>query len=623
MNRIRQGKQAGVTGTGETPATRADPLGKVEAFAALGPEARAALEAAARLVPIRGGELLVRHGEPADTLYIVATGRFHVVLPGGRVVAEIEAGEPIGELAFFAGGTRTADVRAGRDSTVFALTRESWLRITDAHRSIADGILAEIARRLARTTTQSAAMPARPGRVLALLPAGASAIPDGLPQRIAEALALYETVRLIGPQDAPAGLAPDGDDFGRWIAGLEASGARILLLGGTEGGWNRAIARNADDLLLIAPLAGSDAALSPIEDYALARVRPDDRTLVLWRERESEAITGSARWLGAREAKLHHHIALDSHADIARIARFIAGRANGVVLAGGGALGCAHLGVMQALIEEGVPIDFYGGTSAGAAMAGALAKGLTAEETLAQLQEMFITRRAMRRVTIPLHSLLDPRVFDQQLQMRYSDKDIADLPFNYFAVSTNLSTNQVHVHRRGALWEAVRASGSLPTILPPFVTAQGDVLIDGGVLDNVPVEIMRAAKAGPNVVVALNANTGAAWRIEARYGDVRSPWQLLRDLVLRRKPARPFPSLIEIMSRAMVVGSEAGVGGALAKADALLIPPIPEGMQILDWHLGASVAEAARRYTAEAIATRPELAAMKARQAWAAITPSP
>ncbi len=590
----------------------ADVLAKVEAFATLDAGARAALAAGARGLTVRGGELLVRHGEPADTLYIVATGRFHVTLPNGRVVAEIEAGEPIGELAFFAGGTRTADVRAGRDSTVYALSRAAYEQVTGEHRAIADAILATIARRLARTTAHSAALPARPGRVVALLPTGASRIPEGLPQRIAAALAAHEAVQAIGPDDCPPGLAPDAEEFGRWIAQLEASGDRVLLMAGEDEGWNRAIARNSDDLVLIAPLAEADAGLSPLDDYALARFRPDDRTLLLWRTRSAQPITGSARWLEGRAVKLHHHLALDASADCARVARFIGGRANGVVLAGGGALGCAHLGVMEALIAAGVPIDFYGGTSAGAAMAGALARGLTAQETLAQMQEMFITRRAMRRVTIPVHSFLDARVFDAQLQMRYTDTDIADLPFNYFAVSTNLSTNRVHVHRRGPLWEAVRASGSLPTILPPFVTAEGDVLIDGGVLDNVPVEIMRAAKAGPNVVVALHADAGAAWRIAARYSDVRTPWQLLRDIVLRRKPARAFPSLVEIMARAMVVGSEAAAAGALAKADVLLLPPIPDGMQILDWHKGTAVAEAARAYTAAAIAERPELAAMKA-----------
>ncbi|MEO0872439.1 MAG: hypothetical protein AAFY19_10880, partial [Pseudomonadota bacterium] len=78
-----------------------------------------------------------------------------------------------------------------------------------------------------------------------------------------------------------------------------------------------------------------------------------------------------------------------------------------------------------------------------------------------------------------------------------------------------------------------------------------------------------------------------------------------------RKPEREFPSLIEIMSRSMVVASEGTVEQSLAQADALLIPPIPKDMQILDWHLGRQVAEAAREFTEQAIATRADLQAMK------------
>ncbi|QIQ85290.1 cyclic nucleotide-binding and patatin-like phospholipase domain-containing protein [Erythrobacter sp.] len=585
---------------------------QVEAFAGLGEAALGALRAAARIEAVRGGELLVRHGETADTLYIVATGRFHVMLPDGRVVAEIEPGEPVGELAFFAGGTRTADVRASRDSTVFALTRTAYDAVSAEHREIADTILAEIARRLARSTAGSAAMPARPGRVVALLPAGGSAIPEGLADRLAEHLSRHDDIRLVRAADRPDGLDPASEAFGDWIAGVEASAARVLLVAEGEEAWDRAIARNADDLLLLAPLAGTDTSLSALEDYALPRFFEQDRTLLLWRERAGEAIAGTARWLDPRPVKLHHHVALDEEAGIARLARFMAGRANGIVLAGGGALGCAHLGVMQALIENSIPIDFYGGTSAGAAMAGALAQGLTPDEVVVQMEEMFIARRAMKRVTLPVHSFLDARVFDEELRRRYPAGDIADLPTGFFAVSTNLSTNAVHVHRRGPLWEAVRASGSLPTILPPFVTEEGEVLVDGGVLDNVPVEIMRAAKTGPNVVVALRADAGAAWRIEARYGDVRSPGRLARDLILRRRPERAFPSLVEIMSRSMVVASESAVRAALDSADALLVPPIPETMQLLDWHRGREVAEAARRFTAGEIARRSDLAAMKA-----------
>ncbi len=588
------------------------PLKRVQAFASLSPAALESLAAAAETRPIRGGELLVRYGDEADALYIVTAGRFQVQLPDGRIVAEIEAGEPVGELAFFSGGTRTADVRATRDGEVFALTREAYDSVVAEHREITESILAAVARRLAATTASAAAIGAKPGRVIALLPAGNAAIPEGFAERLERSLAKYDAPRLVREADMPAGLCPEDAGFGRWIAELEHSAGRVLLRASGNDGWNRAIARNADDALLIAPLKGADPALSELETYALPIFQPANRTIVLWRERQADAIAGAGRWLEGRHVKLHNHVPLDAESAFDRVARFMAGRANGVVLAGGGALGCAHIGVMQALLENGIPIDYYGGTSAGAAMAGALAQGLTAEETLDQMHEMFIANKAMKRVTIPVHSLLDPRVFDAQLRDRYGTTDIADLPYNFFAVSTNLSTNGIHVHTRGALWEAVRASGSLPTILPPLITADGDILIDGGVLDNIPVRIMRELKAGPNVVVALRADAGAQWRIDATYDDVRSPGQLARDIMLRRKPERSFPSLVEIMSRSMVVASEGSVEASLAQADALLVPPIPDGMQILDWHLGRKLAETARAYTAKAIAARDDLAAMKA-----------
>lgn len=584
----------------------------IEAFSGLSEAAKQALLAAAELRHLRGGDYLVRQGEAADTLYIVNTGRFHVQFENGREVAEIVAGEPVGELAFFSGGTRTAHVIADRDSSVLALTRDAYDRVAKDHREIVDNILAVVSKRLAVTTASSAEMPAKPGRVVAMLAAGHAPLPDGFGERLAASLAKYDNPRIVREGDMPDGLDPNGENFGRWIGELERENDRIILRDGDNDDWNRAIARNADDLLLVAPLKESNHALAGLEAFALPLFRKANRMLILWRERAAEEISGSGDWLAERPVKLHHQLALDTDADFDRVARFMAGRANGVVLAGGGALGCAHIGVMQAMIENGVPIDYYGGTSAGAAMAGALARGLTAEDTLAQMQEMFITHKAMKKVTVPVHSFLDARVFDEQLRQRYSEKDIEDLPFNYFGVSTNLSTNSVYVHRTGRLWHAVRASGSLPTILPPFITDEGDILVDGGVLDNIPVSIMRELKAGPNVVVGLRADAGGEWRIDAKYEDVRSPRKLMADILLRRKPEKPFPSLVEIMSRSMVVASEAAVQRNLSQADVLLIPPIPETMQILDWHLGKDVSEAARLYTAEQIAQNADLAKMKA-----------
>lgn len=590
----------------------ANDFSKVEAFAGLDEAGLAALERAAEPRILRGGDYLVRQGEEADALYLVSTGRFFVQLANGRVVAEIGSGEPVGELAFFSGGVRTADVRASRDSLVHALTREAYDEVVDAYPAIAESILAAVSSRLAVATQSARAMEAKPGKVVALMPAAGTALPEGFAHRLCVALVRYSEPRLVSIADKPAGLEPESEAFGRWLGELELSAERIMLLASGDEAWDRAIARNADDLIIAAPLDEEECARSPLEDHAIPLFLRANRTLLLWRDRSDQPISGSGRWLDSRNVKLHHHMALDRDGDFERVARFLSGRANGVVLAGGGALGCAHLGVMQALIENGIPIDFYGGTSAGAAMGGAMARGMTPQETIEQMEAMFITAKAMKKLTLPVHSILDPRVFDRELKARYGEQDIADLPYNFFGVSTNLSTNSVYVHRRGPLWHAVRASGSLPTILPPFITDEGDILVDGGVLDNIPVTIMREAKAGPNVVVSLRSDAGEDWRLDAPYSSLRTPWQLFRDMIFRRKPKTPFPSLVEIMSRSMVVSSASVVRQNLDHADVLLVPPVPETMKILDWHLGKDLSEAARVYTTQRIIENEALTEMKA-----------
>jgi NTE family protein len=585
---------------------------RVEAFAGLEKHGLEALEQASHPVAVSGGDYVVRFGEQADALYLVSTGRFYVQLSNGRVVAEIGAGEPIGELAFFSGGTRTADVRASRDSMVYKLTRQAYDEIVARHPAIAESILSVLSRRLSAATVSMRAMAAKPAKVSAVIPAAGTDFPEGFCERLCRSLEKYGGLRMLSARDGPDNVPPESDAFRRWLGEIELAAERLVLVAGGNADWDRSIVRNADDLLIVAPLLEKQSQRSELEDYALPLFLRAKRTLVLWRERRDQEITGSGRWLDSRAVKLHHHVPLDCDAAFDRVARFLMGRANGVVLAGGGALGCAHVGVMQALLENGIPIDFYGGTSAGAAMGGALAQGLTPEETIAQMEEMFVAAKAMRRMTIPIHSILDPRVFDEQLRMRYSEKDIADLPYNYFSVSTNLSTNSIYVHRRGPLWHAVRASGSLPTILPPFITEEGDILVDGGVLANMPVTIMREAKAGPNIAVSLRADGDKDWRLETKYNSLRTRGQLLRDVIFRRKPKQDFPSIVEIMWRSMVVSSAGAVRQNLSAADVLLVPPVPDTMRILDWHLGKELSESARRYTAERIAECPSLAQMKA-----------
>lgn len=578
---------------------------KVGLLRDVSPEARLALAEVAERREISGGECLVRQGDPADTLFFVEAGRFRVLIETGsgtKVVAQIESGEPVGELAFFGGGTRTATLQASRDSVVMALDRRAYDGVVTQHPELAAMLLKSVSQRLAAVTAKTPQMASKPPRVIACVTAGRTEFPRDFLSRLAAAMRAVlpedREVVLIGESDAPPGNA---SAYQSWLREAEARGGYILVDAGGDEQWGALACRNADGLLTIAD-AGHNPMLSGLEQVAQSAIEPVNRTLLIVREKHDDPIRGTVGWLGKRSPHLHHHVALDRDEDFAKVARFLTGRAVGLVLAGGGALGCAHLGVVRGLRQAGVPIDFIGGTSAGAAMGAAIARGLSVDQTLDQMEAMFIHAKAMRRLTVPVHSLLDPHVFDAELRSRYGEEDIVDQPIGFFAISTNLSTNDLHVHRHGPLWEAVRASGSLPTILPPFVDDDGNILVDGGVLDNVPVVTMRGVKTGPNIVVTLG-DANQAWRIRSAYTELRRRGRLLWDVLLRRKAKGDFPSIVEVMQRSMVVASRMASRSMLQDEDIHLAPPILPNMQILDWHLGRKQALVAAEYVEEQVAS--------------------
>lgn len=579
-----------------TPPVSGSNLARHDLFDGVSAAALDALESVSTLQSVSGGEILVAQGDDADALYFVESGRFRVVVNKVHVVAHIEAGEAIGELAFFAGGKRTANVVATRDSAVLKVSRNAFDAIARDHPELTQAMLKLVSKRLVVATSRAGSVKSSTPRVIALLPAGTSHLPAGLLARLTTAFeAIVEADTPVIAVDQGTSEATDGAAYQSWLAEQEAKGAYVLIDGSGSEEWGEQVCRNADALVMVGRPGRAEPEPNAMEQAAMRWVAAPQRTLLLVREKAAKTITKSAVWIDPREPKLHHHVALDSDADFAKVARFLTGRAVGLVLAGGGALGCAHLGVIQALREANVPIDFIGGASAGAAMGGAIARGMSVEETLDQMEAMFIKAKAMRRLTLPLYSLLDPTVFDSELRQRYGAKDIADQPINFFGVSTNLSTNGLHVHRRGPLWECVRASGSLPTILPPFIDSDGNILVDGGVLDNVPVKVMHDLKTGPNIVVSLG-DPDEVWRTDVEYDDIRGRWTLMRDVLLRRKREAEFPSIVEIMSRSMVVASRMASKEMLGEDDILVNPPIIPDMQILDWHLGRELADMASDY---------------------------
>lgn len=545
------------------------------------------------------GERLIREGDEADVLYFVYRGRF-VVHAGNTPVAEIVAGESIGEIAFFTGAKRTASVFAARTSGVLSLTRDAFDQLTKEIPELSQNIILTLAKRVADTTKQTTRMRLKAPKIAALIGLGEDALPGDLSAQIAMELAALGEWDIVSLYDLPDDEGSEELALGDKVAHAEFGSDNLLLIcpGGEQNSeLVNMVIENSDCIFLFA--RGSDGHNGPVplnalEDTLFSSQVQATIHLVLWRKHYEEEIRSTANWLENRDIHMHHHLALDRPNDAKRVARFIAGKALGLVLGGGGALGTAHLGMIKALHEHGIEIDILGGTSVGAAMAGAIAAGHTPDEAMRRTDDIFITNKAMGRWGLPLFSFLNDKNFDTQLMKHYGDVQIEDLPFNYFALAASLTTNDVQVMRRGSLFGAVRSSAAIPAVLPPYVTENGEVLIDGSLMDNVPVNTMRQLKLGSNIVCSFDNNQ--AWFVRERNQELPGQFGILARMLGLKRSKRlrgKFPNIAQVLMRTMVINSRRHMTNVQKEGDIFInLRPTP-GMSFISWHKGQKQFDAA------------------------------
>lgn len=594
-------------------------LASVATFRDLPPEALRSLEDRLQPLPVRRGDCVVRQGETADALHVVVSGRFAVEIDGHEEpVAEISHGSTIGEIAFFAGGQRTATVRAIRDGVVVRLTRDDFNSISETSPAIWAAITATLAERLATQTRIHAGLRrdagvatarARP-RTIAVVGAGNGYIPPDFLRDFAK-IAGARSGTIVASRDTlheALGREPsDDEDLTAALNALETRYSTIVFIADRDlTAWSEKSVRQADELLIVAtspddPI-GSAAPLGVLEEFALSLHRPPSRRLAVLHRRKG-IVQGTRHWLSTRDPAMHHHIALGDTDDIARLWRFLTGEALGFVACGGGAYCAAHVGIYRAFREAGIGFDFFGGTSGGAAMAAAFAQNSDPFEIDAGVHRMFIEGRAMARYTLPRYGLLDHAHFDHHLEKEYGNIRIEDLWKPYFAVSADLSAYEAEVHRSGSLWRAIRASAAIPGLLPPFYTEDGRMLVDGSVIANVPIDTMHRLKRGPNVVVSFEA--GDSQRFTVDYASLPKRreliWQALNPMAARKPTHAPSAATVLVRS---LMANRGHFERHLTAEDWLLIPPTAPGMGALDWRRHSELMETAYVYTRTAIETR-------------------
>jgi NTE family protein len=274
----------------------------------------------------------------------------------------------------------------------------------------------------------------------------------------------------------------------------------------------------------------------------------------------------------------------------------LAGRSLGLVMAGGGARAFAHLGVLAALEEAQIAVERVARCSVGGVVAALHAAGHSAAQAREVIYAEFVRKRPFSDYTLLTVALTKGQRRRRALSRAFGDLDIEALPRQFRCTSTDLLAREVVVHRTGRLVPALMATTALPGLFPP-VKLDDRLLVDGGVLSNLPVEALSERAEGPLVAVNISMGGGGS---AAPAADAAGPTPTATAPAPRRYLRTP--ALGETLLRTMLIGSGGAVTAA-QQAGAIVITPTAMGVGLLEFHqldeLVAAGWDAGRRLVAE------------------------
>ena len=362
-----------------------------------------------------------------------------------------------------------------------------------------------------------------------------------------------------------------------WLEDAQREYPLVLVDGGyANDAWRRECLLHADRCIWLAePVA--DGAAQP-EAVLLDALRGAgewarrDTRLPWWLLVAHRADTQSPRntraWLDAGHFERHFHLRLDDPGSMERTARLLAGKGIGVALSGGGARGLAHIGVLKAFVELGVPIDCIGGTSIGAIQAAMFAMGLTIEQ-MRQLNLDVMKQRPFQEYTLPVVAMVASKRRDESIRYSFGDARIEDLWIPYLAVSTDLCAAQAVVHERGSLGLAASASSSLPGVLVPVIDGER-ILVDGGIVNNLPADLVKQRGGG----AVFGVKVAPSDDLVVPPGGFPSAWKFVWHRVVPGLSAIRTPRLGDLLVRTMTVSSAERMAEVMRGVDVLIEPDV-------------------------------------------------
>jgi predicted acylesterase/phospholipase RssA/CRP-like cAMP-binding protein len=529
-------------------------------------------------IKIKKGEFLFNQGEDGSDMYILTGGKLLALVDNAKkIVGEVIMGECVGETALLYGGKRTASILAARDSSLVKISQAKFETLWKKHPEIILNLSQTIIKRL---DTKN--------RDLQLLQTSCKLISMvGLDKqshiKLANDIAAYwkDKLRIQIIEEDLDGF----ETFSLKVTEAEQNNDLVIMLSTSNNEWNKLIVNNSDEICYVA----TESQHANYKDATLHNSIHEGRLILMYEE--NEVPTETTAWLTDFQPNKIQHCRKDHAEDIGRISRIITERAVCWVFSGGGAHGFAHLGAIRALLEKNVPIDIVGGTSIGSVIAGCLAQDWSYEHIMEHIRKDLSQNSPLNDFTLPMVSLLRGQKL-LKLTGRYFGINIENTWKNFFCVASNLSNYQPEIFETGKLDRAITSSTSIPGILPPLLHNQS-LLVDGGVLNNLPTDIMRTKHRG--FVISIDLGSVKSRTITTQHRISNS--QMMKNWFTKER--KYVPSLMNVIMKSMTLGSIADAATKRAISDFYVNPQIKKGF--LDWKAMDSICEQGYQETKKAL----------------------
>jgi NTE family protein len=530
-------------------------------------------------VRLKEAQVLFYQGDSSDYLYLLVTGKLAASLATSdgksKIVGYLHPSDTVGELGALSGDTRSLTLKAAEDCFLLRLPNYTFQKLCRQYPSVLFETLHPVISRSQQII--SLLSTGEKKKHIAIIPASEN-VESMLTfeKKLKDVIGHFKKVAFLSESEIQSDKRKTPTNYEALISETENSNAiTIYILKPYETPLSKACWNRLSKIFVVA-----DGDSTPhFDEFLLAKLHDSRQLVELRRElvlvyKENNQPVHTQAWLNKADFFIHHHIRINNAFDYQRLFRFIRGKAFGLVLSGGGAKGWAHMGAMKALLESDIPIDAIGGVSAGG-LVGSLYTltqdyNLTYKyfETLINSSHNIVS---FRNLCWPAISMFSCEKFTLELKKIFGDVLIENMLLPFFCVSCNLGTYKEVTHRCGLLWEKSRASASVPGIVPPMVI-NGELHIDGGIVNNLPTNTMRDILGPEGKIIAVELMSEVTDTKQYNFPPTLTLKQaFLSEMRLGYKNYK-FPPFLETFIKSLLVGSSARQKENGTIADVLIAP---------------------------------------------------